>query len=97
MYCLVAYTNSKDDLPEYKCLYCKKHFQKKFDENVSKRFANTCEFSNYYTNKFYFVTAEGVHSYEYIDYWGEFNEASLLKTEDFYRSVCKRFRNIEFR
>ena len=34
MYCLTAYNNTKDDLPEYKCLYCNKHFQKTFDENV---------------------------------------------------------------
>ena len=91
MYCLAVYNNTKGDLPEYKCLYCNKHFQKTFDENVSKRFANTHKFSNYDTNKFYFVTAEGVHPYKYIDYWGKFNEPSLLKTEDFYRSVCKDF------
>ena len=28
-------------LPEYKCLYCNKNYQKKFDEGLRKGFVNT--------------------------------------------------------
>ena len=40
----LEYTNAKDDLIKYKC------YQKKFDENLKKRFANTYKFSNYDIN-----------------------------------------------
>ena len=46
----LEYTNAKDDLIEYKYLYCNKSYQKKFDENLKKRFANTYKFSNYDIN-----------------------------------------------
>ena len=46
--CCFEYTNPKDDLIEDKCLYCNKNYQKKFDENLKKRFANTYKSTKYF-------------------------------------------------
>ena len=32
--CFLEYKNFKDDLIEYKCLYCNKNYQRKFDEKL---------------------------------------------------------------
>ena len=40
------------DLIEYKCLFCNKNYQQKFNEKLMERFFNTNKFSNYYNNKF---------------------------------------------
>ena len=34
--CLLEYTNSKDDLIEYKCLCCNKNYQQKFVEKLKE-------------------------------------------------------------
>ena len=36
--CCLEYTSFKDDSVEYKCLYCHKIYQKKFDESLKTRF-----------------------------------------------------------
>ena len=36
----------KNVLIEYKCLYCNKNYQQKFEEKLKKRFFNTHKFSN---------------------------------------------------
>ena len=36
--CFFEYTHFKDDLIEYKCLCCKKNYQKKFDGNLKSDF-----------------------------------------------------------
>ena len=51
--CCLEYKNVKDDLIEYKCLCCNKNYQKNFEENLKKRFVNTCKFSNYDSNKYF--------------------------------------------
>ena len=38
--CCLEYTSVKDNLIEYKCLCWNKNYQKNFDENLKKRFAN---------------------------------------------------------
>ena len=35
-YYFLEYTNFKDDLIEYKCLYCNKNYQPEFDEKVKE-------------------------------------------------------------
>ena len=49
--CCLEYTNVDYDL-KYKYLCCNKNYQKAFDENLKKRFANTCRFSNQDMKKF---------------------------------------------
>ena len=44
--CFLEYTNFKDDLIEYKCLYCNKNYQHKFDEKLKEQLFNTYKFSN---------------------------------------------------
>ena len=33
--CVIEYTNVKDDLIEYKCMFCNKSYQRKFDEKLN--------------------------------------------------------------
>ena len=39
--CFLENTNFKDDLIEYKCLFCNKKYQQKFDKKSKERFFNT--------------------------------------------------------
>ena len=63
----LEYTNSKDDLIEYKCLCCNKNYQKKFDENLKKRFAYTYKSANHDVNKFTLFLLKGVYLYQYMN------------------------------
>ena len=65
--CFLEYTNFKDDLIEYKCLCCKKSYQRKFNEKLKERFFNTYKFSNHDNNKFILLLWKGVYPYEYMD------------------------------
>ena len=44
--CCLEYSNGKVDLILYKCLCCNMNYQKKFNKNLEKRFANTHKFLN---------------------------------------------------
>ena len=50
--CFLEYTKFKGELIEYKCLYCNKNYQQKFDEKLKERFFNTKNFSNHDNTKF---------------------------------------------
>ena len=39
--CYLEYINVKYDLLIYKCSFCNRNYQKKFDEDFKKRFSNT--------------------------------------------------------
>ena len=56
--CYLQYTNIKDDSIQYKC--CNRNCQKKFDENLKERFANTYKFSNHHINKFSLLLRKSV-------------------------------------
>ena len=58
-----------------------------FDENLKKRFANTCRFSNHDINNFNLLLRMKFNSYEYKDDWEKFSEASLPEKEDFYSKL----------
>ena len=75
--CFIQYTNFKDDLIEYKCLYCNKTYQQKFDEKLKERFFSTYKFCNHDKNKFTLLLRKGVYPYKYMDDWEKFNGASL--------------------
>ena len=68
-YCdyFLEYIYFKDDLIEYKCLYCDKSYQRKFDEKLKQRFYNTYKFSNHDNNNFILLLRKGVYPYEYMD------------------------------
>ena len=82
--CCLKYTNVKNDLIECKCFCCNKNYQKKFDENLKKRFANTYKFSNHVINKFILLLQKNVYPYEYMDDFEKFNKTSLPKHGRYY-------------
>ena len=70
--CFLEYTNFKDDLMEYNCLYCNKNYQHRFNEKLKLN-----------NNKFILLLRKGVYPYECMDDWEKFNETSLPEKEDF--------------
>ena len=50
--CFLQYSNVKDNLVVYICFCCNRKYQKKFEEELKKRFSNTHYFSNQDINKF---------------------------------------------
>ena len=69
-------TNFKDILIVYKCLCCKKNYQKKFDDKLKKHFFSKYKFSNYDNIEKRFSPL-----IIYIDDWEKFNETSLPKKD----------------
>ena len=51
---------------------------------MKKRFADAYETFIHGINKFILLLQKDIYSYEYIDYWFKFNEASPPQKEDFY-------------
>ena len=47
----------------------KKNYQKRFDKDLKKTFANTYEFTNQNINKFILLLRKCVYPYEYMDDW----------------------------
>ena len=58
--CFLEYTSFKDDLIEYKCLFCNKHYQRKFDKKLKERFSNSYRSSNQNNTKFNLLFHKGV-------------------------------------
>ena len=59
----LQYIHFKDDLIDYKYLYCNKNYQHKFNENLKYRFLDTYKYSNHDNNKFILLLEKG----EYMD------------------------------
>ena len=74
--CCLEYKNIKNNFIEYNCLSGNKNYQKAFDEDLKKRFANTCTFANHDINKFILLLRKNAYPYEYLDDWEKFNETS---------------------
>ena len=53
--------NFKGNSIKYKRLCCNQNYQKKFDENLKKRFFKICKFSNYDINKFILLLQKVVY------------------------------------
>ena len=83
----------KDDLTEYKCLFCDKNYQQKFDEKLKERFCNTSKSSNPDNNKFLLLLQEGFYPYEYMDDWKKFIHMQDIEDADYAHAkrVCKDF------
>ena len=81
----LEYTNLKDDLIEYKCLWsCNKNYQHKFHEKLKERFFSIYKFSNRNNSKFILLLQNSVYPYEYMDNSEKFNEVPLFEKQDFY-------------
>ena len=78
------YIKNKDEKLILRCFSCKKNYEKDFNKELIKRFANTCDNG---LHKFILLLRKGVYPYEYIDNWEKFDETSLLDKESFYSSL----------
>ena len=81
------YMKTKDEKLSLKCFNCKNYYEKDFNKELIKRFANTYELCNKNLNKFILLLRKGVFPYEYMDNWGRFDETSLLNKESFYSNL----------
>ena len=77
---------TKDEKRILRCFTCKKKYEKDFNKELIKRFANTYNFCDNDLNKF-MLLRKGVYSYEYMDNWERFDETSLPNKETFYSSL----------
>ena len=71
----------------FRCFECKKNYEKDFNKELIKRFANIHEFCNGDINKFILLLRKGVYPYEYKDSWARFDETSLPDKEAFYSNL----------
>ena len=81
------YMTTKDEQLIFRCFECKKNYEKDFNKELIKRFANIYEFYNEDTNKSILSLRKGVYPYKYMDSWERFNETSLPDKEAFYSSL----------
>ena len=77
---------TKDEKRILRCFTCKKKYEKDFNKELIKRFANTYNFCDNDLNKF-MLLRKGVYPYEYMDNWERFDETSLPNKESFYSSL----------
>ena len=81
------YMITKDEKLTFRCYSCKKNYEKDFNKELIKRFANIYQFCNGDLNKFILLLRKGVYPYEYVDNWERFDETSLPDKESFYSSL----------
>ena len=67
----------KYDLLVFRCLNCSKHYEKEFDKDLSKTFANTYIFCDDEINKFCLMLRKYIYQCEYMNSCQRFNETSL--------------------
>ena len=78
---------SVDEQLIFRCFECKKNYEKDFNKELIKRFANIYEFRNKDITKFILLLRKGVYPYEYMDSWERFDETSLPDKEVCYSSL----------
>ena len=81
------YMITQDDQLIFRCFECKKNYEKEFNKELIKRFANIYEFCNEDINKFILLLRKGIYPYEYMDSWERFDGTSLPDKEAFYSSL----------
>ena len=92
------YMKIKDDKLIFRCFSCKKNYEKDFNKELIKRFANTYKFCNNDLNRFIMLLRKGVCPYEYMDTWGKFDETSLPDEKSFYSSLTmENISDIDYR
>ena len=92
------YMKNKDEKLIFRCFSCKKNYEKDFNKELIKRFANTYNFCDNDLNKFILLLRKGVYPYEYMDNWERFDETLLPDKELFYSSLnMKSIDDIDYR
>ena len=81
------YIKTENEKLLLKCFNCKQYYEKDFNKELIKKFANTYEFCNGNLNKFILLLRKGVYPYEYMDNWERFNETSFPNKESFYSNL----------
>ena len=57
---------TKDEKLIFRCFTCKKNYEKDFNKELIKRFANTYNFCDNDLNKLILLLRKGVYPYEYL-------------------------------
>ena len=78
---------NKDEKLIFRCFSCKKNYEKDFNKELIKRFANTYSFCSKDLNKSILLLSKGVYPYKYMDNWETFDETSLPDEESLYSSL----------
>ena len=92
------YMKTKDKKLIFRCFSCKKNYEKDFNKELIKRFANMYSFCSKDLNKFILLLRKGVYPYEDMDNWERFDEISLPDKESFYSSLhIENFDDIDYR
>ena len=78
---------TKDKKLILRCFRCKKNYEKDFNKELIKRFANTYNFCHNDLEKFILLLRKRVYPYEYMDNWARFNETSSPDKDSFYSSL----------
>ena len=92
------YMKNKDEKLIFRCFSCKKNYEKDFNKELIKRFANTYNFCDNDLNKFILLLRKGVYPYKYMDNWERFDETLLPDKELFYSSLnMKNIDDIDYR
>ena len=92
------YMKTKDEKLNLGCFSCKKNYEKDFNKESIKRFANTYIFCSKDLNKFNLLLRKGVYPYEYMDNWERFDEISLPDKESFCSSLnMENINDIDYR
>ena len=81
------YMTTKDEQLIFSCFSSKRNYEKNFNKDLIKRFANTYEFCNGDLTKFILLLRKCVYPYEYMDSWQRFDETSLPDKKAFYRNL----------
>ena len=78
------YMTTKDEKLIFRCFECKKNYEKDFNKELIKRFANIYEFCEGDINKFIFLLRKGIYPYEYMSDWNKFDNTELPPKDAFY-------------
>ena len=97
LHCL-DYMKIIDDQLIFRCFSCKNNYEKDFNKELIKTFANTYKFCNNDLNRFIMLLRKSVYPYDYMDTWEKFDETSLTDEKSFYSSLTmENISDIDYR